>query len=209
MGRDADRTPTRSSPWQTGGTGFLMRACAVLAEVGGCAKPRRDMTQAQIAAVFMIDARIRRTWTARYLAQGVSGLRARGGQGRKPARPAGRSARRSKWPRGRTDSKAPPRKSQASAGRVGGRRVQGACGRRPPNAPARGSPRACGAGMSCPGCGTDVRGPPARSSCKLRAISPPPPRSHDPSTCRPSNSPRLGVNEAGYLVAECFYGLGR
>ncbi len=68
---------------------FLMRVHAVLAEVRERAKPRRDMMQEQIAAVFMIDSRTLRTWTARYLAEGVSGLRARGGQGRKPAASGG------------------------------------------------------------------------------------------------------------------------
>ena len=63
----------------------LMRTCVVLAELKERAKPRRDLTQEQIAAIFMIDARTLRTWTARYLAEGVDGLRARGGQGRKPA----------------------------------------------------------------------------------------------------------------------------
>ena len=64
---------------------FLMRVCAVLAEARERARPRRDMTQAQIAPVIMIGARTLRTWTARHLAEGASGPRARGGQGRRPA----------------------------------------------------------------------------------------------------------------------------
>ena len=39
----------------------LMRTCAVLAELTERTKPRRDMTQEQIAAIFLIDARTLRT----------------------------------------------------------------------------------------------------------------------------------------------------
>ena len=63
----------------------LMRACAVRAGVIERAKPYRDLTQAQFAAIFMADMRSLRTWTARYLAEGLKGLGARGGQGRRPA----------------------------------------------------------------------------------------------------------------------------
>ena len=63
----------------------LMRVCAVRAGVIERAKPRRDLTRAQIAALFMVGIHSLRTWTARYLAGGLKGSRARGGQGRKPA----------------------------------------------------------------------------------------------------------------------------
>ena len=66
-------------------TPFLIRVCAVRAEVIERAKHHRDMTQAQIADLFMVDTCSLRTWTAQYLAEGLKGLRARDGQGRKPA----------------------------------------------------------------------------------------------------------------------------
>ena len=46
----------------------LLRVCAIRAEVIERAKPHMDLTQAQIAAIFMVDVRSLRTWTARYLA---------------------------------------------------------------------------------------------------------------------------------------------
>jgi len=78
------------------------------------------MTQAQIADLFMVDARSLRTWTARYLAEGLKGLRARGGQGRKPAVSDEDVAGQSRRPRSRAESKDP---------RGNGRRVQGVQGR--------------------------------------------------------------------------------
>ena len=50
---------------------YLIRVYAVRAEVIERAKSHRDMTQAQIAALFMVDAHSLRTWTARYLAEGL------------------------------------------------------------------------------------------------------------------------------------------
>lgn len=41
------------------------------------------MTQDQIAAMFGVTGRMLRYWLTRYLKEGVKGLRARGGQGRK------------------------------------------------------------------------------------------------------------------------------
>ena len=81
----------------------LMRVCAVRAGVIERAKPHRDIAQVQFAAIFMADMRSHRTWTARYLAEGLKCLRARGGHGRKPAvsdedvaRQSGRCRRRAR-----------------------------------------------------------------------------------------------------------------
>ena len=62
---------------------YYVRLLAVKAEMMERAKPKRDMTQDQIAAMFGVTGRMLRYWLTRYLKEGVKGLRARGGQGRK------------------------------------------------------------------------------------------------------------------------------
>ena len=59
-----------------------LRLLAVKAELKERAKPRRDMTEA-VARLFGVTGRMLRYRAGRYLAEGVEGLRARGGQGRK------------------------------------------------------------------------------------------------------------------------------
>ena len=60
-----------------------LRLLAVKAELKERAKPKRDMTQEVVARLFGVTGRMLRYWVERYLAEGVEGLRARGGQGRK------------------------------------------------------------------------------------------------------------------------------
>ena len=60
-----------------------LRLLAVKAELKERAKPKRDMTQEAVARLFGVTGRMLRYWVERYLAEGVEGLRARGGQGRK------------------------------------------------------------------------------------------------------------------------------
>ena len=59
----------------------LMRVCAIRAEGIERAKPHMDPTQAQIAAIFMVDVRSLRTWAAQYLAEGLKGLRGAAARG--------------------------------------------------------------------------------------------------------------------------------
>lgn len=60
-----------------------VRVLAVKAELSERAKPSRKFSQKDIATMFGVSARMLRSWVARYLEEGVDGLRARGGQGRK------------------------------------------------------------------------------------------------------------------------------
>ena len=60
-----------------------VRVIAVRVELLERAKPSRKLSQKEIAAMFGISARMLRNWVTRYLEEGVDGLRARGGQGRK------------------------------------------------------------------------------------------------------------------------------
>lgn len=62
---------------------YHVRLLAVLAELEEAAKPKREITQKRLAALYGVTARILRYWVVRYLAEGAEGLRARGGQGRK------------------------------------------------------------------------------------------------------------------------------
>ncbi len=63
----------------------IVRVYAVRAEKREQAKPRRDISQEDIATMFSVATRTLRTWDHWYDEEGVEGLRARGGQGRKPA----------------------------------------------------------------------------------------------------------------------------
>ena len=60
-----------------------VRLLAVKAELEERAKPKRDISQAQLARMYGVTPRMLRYWVDRYLAEGAEGLRARGGQGRK------------------------------------------------------------------------------------------------------------------------------
>ena len=62
----------------------VVRMLAVRAEMAEQEKEHRDIPQATIAMIVGVDPRTLRTWTDRFRAEGVEGLRARGGQGRKP-----------------------------------------------------------------------------------------------------------------------------
>lgn len=62
----------------------VVRMLAVRAEMAEQEKEHRDIPQATIARIVGVDPRTLRTWTDRFRAEGVEGLRARGGQGRKP-----------------------------------------------------------------------------------------------------------------------------
>lgn len=63
----------------------VVRMLAVKAELVEQEKEHRDTPQDELAKIFRVDTRSLRTWTERFRAGGVEGLRARGGQGRKPA----------------------------------------------------------------------------------------------------------------------------
>ena len=60
-----------------------VRLLAVKSELEERAKPKRDISQAQLARMYGVTPRMLRYWVDRYLAEGTEGLRARGGQGRK------------------------------------------------------------------------------------------------------------------------------
>ena len=60
-----------------------LRLLAVKVELKERVKPKRDMTQEAVARLFGVTERMLRYWVERYLAKGVKGLRAGGGQGRK------------------------------------------------------------------------------------------------------------------------------
>ena len=62
---------------------YHVRLLAVQAELEEAAKPKRDIEQKRLAALYGVTARMLRYWVVRYLAEGAEGLRARGGQGRK------------------------------------------------------------------------------------------------------------------------------
>ena len=57
---------------------------AVEAEPTGQDKDHRSISQQKIAELFGVDPRCLRTWADKYREVGIEGLRARGGQGRKP-----------------------------------------------------------------------------------------------------------------------------
>ena len=62
----------------------VLRMRAVKAELVEQEKEHRDISQETIAKIAGVEPRTLRTWVGWYRAEGVEGLRARGGQGRKP-----------------------------------------------------------------------------------------------------------------------------
>lgn len=63
---------------------FLLRVHAVKAELVEQEKEHRDIPQTTLAAIIGVDARTLIGWTEVFRAEGIEGLRASGGQGRKP-----------------------------------------------------------------------------------------------------------------------------
>lgn len=64
--------------------GYSLRLHAVTAEIGEQEKEHRDITQVLLAEFFGVDPKTLRTWVDWYREHGLEGLRALGGQGRKP-----------------------------------------------------------------------------------------------------------------------------
>ena len=61
----------------------MIRICAVRLELAEQSRPKRRMSK-EVAAIFDVSARVLRKWVKWYNDEGVEGLKARGGQGRKP-----------------------------------------------------------------------------------------------------------------------------
>lgn len=76
----------------------IARAYAVRAELAERKKPHRELMQARIAGIFMVEPRSLRTWTARYLAEGAEGLRGAAARGASRPCPTRKCARQSKRP---------------------------------------------------------------------------------------------------------------
>ena len=62
----------------------MIRICAVRLELTEQSRSKRRMSQKEVAAIFDVSARVLRKWVKWYNDEGVEGLKARGGQGRKP-----------------------------------------------------------------------------------------------------------------------------
>ena len=71
IGEDLHKTP-------------LIRACAVRLELREREKAHRDLTQGEIAGMFLVDSRTLRIWVTHYQKDGVDGIKKHKGQGRKP-----------------------------------------------------------------------------------------------------------------------------
>ena len=81
----------------------LIRICAVRLELAERSRPRRRMPQKEAAATFDASARVLRKWVKWHNDEGVEGLKARGGQGRKPGVPPKWSAARLQVPSNREE----------------------------------------------------------------------------------------------------------
>ena len=62
----------------------VLKMLMVKAEITEQEKEHRDIPQEVIARIAGVEPRTLRTWVSWFRAEGVEGLRARGGQGRKP-----------------------------------------------------------------------------------------------------------------------------